>query len=70
MLVVLLESSLDPHAERDMRRWWHDRCKKHFSPSGEVYFEVAPPVRFNCYEGAKRLRSFGVQCRVARRTPW
>lgn len=66
MLVVLIESALEPIVEADMRRWWRDRCKKHVV-HGETYFEVATPIRFNCYEGVKRLASFGVRARVARR---
>jgi len=66
-IVVLIEDpELDPFTEQDMRRWWRDKCKKHIL-NGEIYFEVVSPVRYNAREGAKRLASFGVKARVARR---
>lgn len=65
-LVVLIESEMHEHAEADMRRWWRHHCRKHMR-QGETYFEVASPVRWNAYEGVKRLASFGVKARVARR---
>ena len=67
-LVVLIENpnELDEFTEQDMRRWWRNGCKKHVV-NGEVFFEVVEPVRLNAREGAKRLASFGVKARVARR---
>jgi len=66
-LVVLIESEdFDEYTEQEMRRWWRHRCKKH-QVNGEVFFEVAYPVRFNTREGVKRLASFGVKARIVRR---
>lgn len=65
-LVVLVESPLTEYAEAEMRRWWRHRCKKH-ERAGEVFFEVSYPFRLNGYEGVRRLRSFGVTARIARR---
>ena len=74
-LVVLLENPAEmvPEVEADMRRWWRGHCVKHTSRaclSGdktEVWFEVGQPVRYNVSEGVKRLASFGVIARAARR---
>lgn len=68
-LVVLIKQpeNLDEFTESDMRRWWRGRCVKHVR-DGEMFFEVASPVRFNVSEGVKRLASFGVSARVARRS--
>jgi hypothetical protein len=63
-LVVLIEDGLTDHAERDMRRWWGGNCKKRVA-NGETYFEVCG--KFRLYEGVKRLASFGVRARIARR---
>jgi hypothetical protein len=66
-LVVLLSSpDLDGFTEGDMRRWWRNHCKKH-TVNGETFFEVSPPIRYNTREGVRRLASFGVASRVARR---
>lgn len=65
-LVVLIEKPdmLTDFVETDMRRWWgHSALKK--CVNGEVYFCVSG--KFKLYEGAKRLGSFGVKARVARR---
>ncbi len=65
-LVVLIETpdKLDDYAEQDMRRWWGHHCRKH-TGHGEVFFIV--PGKFRLYEGVKRLASFGIKARVARR---
>ncbi len=67
-LVILIEQpeEFDEFTGEDMRRWWRYRCKK-IVRSNETYFDVASPKRFNLYEGVRRLASFGVQARVARR---
>jgi hypothetical protein len=62
--VVLISGELDEFTETDMRRWWHNHCKKHVV-SGETFFEVQG--RLNLYGGVERLASFGVSARVARR---
>ena len=69
MLVVLIETpeELDEFTEQDMCRWWRGRCVKRVR-DGEMFFEVASPVRFNAREGVKRLASFGVTARVVRRS--
>jgi hypothetical protein len=66
-LVVLIETpgKLDGYIEQDMRRWWRNHCRKHTTLNGEIFFIV--PGKFNLYEGVKRLASFGVKARVARR---
>lgn len=67
-LVVLIENpeQLDEYTEVEMRRWWRHRCRK-ITWGGEVFFSVGAPKKMNLYEGVKRLRSFGVDARVARR---
>lgn len=73
-LVVLIEDQemfkSSEFIEQDMRRWWQNKCKKIVigtDASHEIYFDVATPKHFNLYEGVKRLASFGVKARVARR---
>lgn len=67
-LVVLIDKpdQLTAYIEADIRRWWRHRVVKRVR-DGETFFVVAEPVRFNAYEGVKRLGSFGVAARVARR---
>lgn len=66
-LVILIETpdTFVDYAEQDMRRWWRHRCKKHVV-NGEMYFEIGDPKTWAA-ESVKRLASFGVKARVARR---
>jgi hypothetical protein len=67
-LVVLIETPerFSDYVGQDMRRWWRHHCKKTMH-NGQIWFDVAAPKAFNLREGVKRLASFGVQARVARR---
>lgn len=64
-LVVVIDDGLTDHAEKDMRRWWGNNCKKHVR-NGVTFFEVAG--KFRMYDGVKRLASFGVKAHVGRQT--
>lgn len=68
MYVILIQDSLDEFTEQDMRRWWRGRCVKHVV-KGETFFDVGEPKKLNLWEGVRRLASFGVRARVARRNP-
>jgi len=67
-LVVLIVNpeDMDEYAESDMYRWWRHQAKRHIKGE-ELYYEVASPVKFNVYEGIKRLKSFGIIARAAYR---
>jgi len=73
MLVVLIHpddvDKLDEFCLPDMCRWWQGHAIQR-TIGGETWFEVG---RAGCkhlalYGGVKRLASFGVRARVARRT--